>query len=170
MRQEFYLFSVWLHLIAAMVWIGGTIFLAAVLVPAIRRPEVGTMASLLIRLTAYRFRWIAWLCFAVFLLTGIFNLLYRGIGWQALAQLDFWSSSFGAVLAIKLSLVLGIVAISAVHDFFIGPRTLAAWQADAHGPETMRLRRKAVQFGRLNLILGLVASILGVMLVRGVPW
>lgn len=155
---------------AAAVWIGGTIFLAAVLVPAIRRPEVGNMASLLIRVTAYRFRWIGWLCFVVFVLTGVLNLFYRGIGWQTVAQVEFWSSSFGAVLAVKLSLVLGIVAISAVHDFFIGPRAMVAWQADPQGIETLRLRRKAVQFGRLNLILGLVASILGVMLVRGLPW
>ena len=162
--------SVWLHIMAAAVWIGGSIFLAAVLIPASRRPELGTMGSLLIRVTAYRFRWIGWLCFAVFLLTGVFNLFYRGMLSKSLLLLDFWCSSFGAVLAMKLFLVLVIIVISAVHDFFIGPRAITEWRVDPHGPETVRLRRKSVQLGRLNLILGLVASILGVMLVRGVPW
>jgi copper resistance protein D len=165
-----YLFSVWLHIMAAVVWIGGTIFLAAVLVPAVRRAQVGAMASLLISLTAYRFRWIGWLCFVIFFLTGIFNLYYRGIGWQMLALWNSWHSSVDAVLAVKLILVLGIVLISAVHDFVIGPRAMVAWQADPLGPETLRLRLQASRLGRLNLIMGLVVSILGVMLVRGLPW
>ena len=162
--------SVWLHIMAAAVWIGGSIFLAAVLIPAIRRPELGSMAALLIRVTAYRFRWIGWICFAVFFVTGLFNLSHRGLLSPALLRLDFWLGSFGAVLAIKLSMFLGIVAISVVHDFFIGPRATVAWQADPQGSETVRLRRKSVQLGRLNLILGLLVSILGVMLARGVSW
>ena len=47
-----YLLSVWLHIMAAIVWVGGTIFLVVVLVPAIRRPEFGGIASALIRFTA----------------------------------------------------------------------------------------------------------------------
>jgi putative copper resistance protein D len=44
-----YLLSVWLHIMAAVVWIGGTIFLVIVLVPAIRRLEFRDIASVLIR-------------------------------------------------------------------------------------------------------------------------
>jgi putative copper export protein len=47
-----YLLSVWLHIMAAVVWVGGTIFLVIVLVPAIRRPEFGGFAVALIRFTA----------------------------------------------------------------------------------------------------------------------
>jgi uncharacterized membrane protein len=165
-----YLFSVWLHIMAAVVWIGGTIFLAAVLVPAIRRPEIGAIASLLIRVTAYRFRWIGWVCFAVFFLTGAFNLSYRGIGFEELAFSDLWLSPFGLTLGIKLVLVTMTVALSVLHDFVIGPQATESWERDPDSPQTRRLRHQAVQLARINLLLAVLIAFLGVMLVRGQPW
>ncbi len=164
-----YLLSVWLHIMAAIVWVGGTIFLVVVLVPAIRRPEFAGIASALIRFTALRFRWVGWVCFGIFVLTGIVNLVARGIGLQELQDAIFWQGSFGRTLAIKLILVAAILLISAFHDFFLGPRATAAWEADPASAETLRLRRQAVQLGRLNLLLALVVIVLGVMLVRGAP-
>jgi uncharacterized membrane protein len=96
-----YVISVWLHIMAAVVWIGGTIFLVIVLVPAIRRPEFRGIAS-----AALRFRWVGWVCFCVFALTGIVNLAARGIGWQELQDATFWQGSFGQTLAIKLRTTL----------------------------------------------------------------
>ena len=164
-----YLLSVWLHIMAAIVWVGGTIFLVVVLVPAIRRPEFGGIASALIRFTALRFRWVGWVCFCIFVLTGVVNLLARGIGLRELRETIFWQGSFGRTLAIKLILVAAILLISAFHDFFLGPRAAAAWEADPASAETLRLRRQAVQLGRLNLLLALLVIMLGVMLVRGAP-
>ena len=91
---------------AAVVWVGGTIFLVIVLVPAIRRPEFRGIASGLIRFTALRFRRVGWVCFCVFALTGIVNLAARGIGWQELRDATFWQRSFGSTLAIKLRTTL----------------------------------------------------------------
>jgi uncharacterized membrane protein len=155
---------------AAIAWVGGTIFLVIVLVPAIRRPEFGGIASALIRFTALRFRWVGWVCFGVFIFTGIVNLAGRGIGWQELRDATFWQGSFGSTLAIKLMLVAAILLISAFHDFYLGPRAAAAWETDAASAETLRLRRQAAQLGRLNLLLALAAILLGIMLVRGAPW
>jgi len=164
-----YLLSVWLHIMAAIVWVGGTIFLVVVLVPAIRRPEFAGIASALIRLTALRFRWVGWVCFCLFVLTGVVNLVARGIGLRELRDTIFWQGAFGRTLAIKLILVTAILLISAFHDFFLGPRAAAAWEAEPASAETLRLRRQAVQLGRLNLLLALVVIVLGVMLVRGAP-
>jgi copper resistance protein D len=165
-----YLVSVWLHIMAAVVWVGGTLFLVIVLVPAIRRPEFGAIASALIRFTALRFRWVGWVCFCIFALTGVVNLAARGIGLQELRGALFWQGSFGRTLAIKLMLVAAILLISAFHDFFLGPRASAAWEADPVSVETLRFRRRAVHLGRLNLLLSLAAIVLGIMLVRGAPW
>lgn len=164
-----YLLSVWLHIMAAIVWVGGTVFFVVVLVPAIRRPEFGGIASALIRFTALRFRWVGWVCFGIFVVTGVVNLMARGIGLRELRETIFWQGSFGRTLAIKLILVAAILLISAFHDFFLGPRAAAAWEADPASAETLRLRRQAVQLGRLNLLLALLVIMLGVMLVRGAP-
>jgi uncharacterized membrane protein len=164
-----YLISVFLHIMAAVIWVGGTIFLALVLVPAIRRPEFSGVAATLIRWSGLRFRWVGWVCFGIFIITGILNLFFRGIGWQELQSGQFWQGSFGRTLAVKLSLMAAILAISGLHDFFVGPRGTAAWQKNPASAETLRLRRQAVRLGRLNLILALAAIALGIMLVRGVP-
>lgn len=168
--HSLYLFSVWLHILAAVVWVGGTIFISIALVPAIRRPEFRASGVALIRFTAHRFRWAAWLCFAIFVLTGIFNLLYRGMSFDLMGQASFWRGPFGSTLAIKLSIVAILIAISALHDFYVGPRAAAAWEQAPSAPETLGLRKLAVQCARVNLLLAILAIGLGVMLVRGAPW
>lgn len=165
-----YLLSVWLHIMAAVVWIGGTIFLVSALVPAIRQPEFASAAPALIRWTGVRFRRVGWICFVILIITGTLNLLSRGIGWQELSSTEFWQSSFGALLAFKLSTVGAIILISALHDFSVGPRAIAAWHADSGSVQTLSLRRQAIRLGRVNLLCALIATVLGVFLVRGFPW
>ena len=165
-----YLLSVWLHIMAAVVWVGGTIFLVIVLVPAIRRPEFSGIASALIRFTALRFRWVGWVCFCILMITGVLNLIARGVGFEELREAAFWQGSFGRTLAIKLIFFVAILSISAFHDFYLGPRAAAAWEERRDSPDTLRLRRQAVQLGWLNLLLALAVILLGIMLVRGGPW
>lgn len=166
----FYLTSVWLHILAAAVWIGGMVFLVVVLVPVTRRPEYRGVAASLIHWTGLRFRWIGWLCLALLLLTGALNLAQRGFGWADLWSGQLWEGLFGGILAIKLVLLGVIFLFSALHDFVIGPRATALWQANPVSRDAMRLRRQAIWIGRLNLLLALIAVALGVMLVRGFPW
>jgi hypothetical protein len=73
-------------------------------------------------------------------------------------------------LALKLLAFAVILALSAVHDFIIGPRAAAAWESGPKSASSGRLRRQAVRIARLNLLLGLTAIVLETMLVRGVPW
>jgi copper resistance protein D len=166
----FYLASVWLHIMAAVIWVGGTLFLVLVLIPAIRQPEFTAMGARMIRWTARRFRWVGWLSFVVFILTGAGNLAFRGVTWNDLTSGIFWRGSFGSVLMLKLAAFALILALSSVHDFSIGPRANAAWESDPKSTLSARLRRQAVRMARLNLLLALVAIFLGIMLVRGAPW
>jgi hypothetical protein len=69
---------------------------------------------------------VGWICFCVFIFTGIVNLAARGIGGQELRDATFWQGSFGSTLAIKLMLVAAILLISLFHDFSLGPRAAAA--------------------------------------------
>lgn len=165
-----YLTSVWLHIMAAMIWVGGTLFMALVLIPAIRQPEFSAVAARMVRWTAHRFRWLGWLCFLVFIITGSINLAFRGVTWNDLSSAIFWRGSFGTVLMLKLLAFAVILALSAVHDFSIGPRAAAVWEKDPQSAASGRLRRQAVRFARVNLLLALIAIILGTMLVRGAPW
>jgi uncharacterized membrane protein len=167
--RAFYLLSVWLHIVAAVVWIGGMSFLALILAPVIRRSEYRGIIADLIHSTGVRFRWVGWICLILLVASGTFNLAYRGFDWTDLWSGRVFQGPFGLVLGIKLMLVAMVLLISALHDFLIGPRATALWQTNPASPETMRLRRQAGWIGRLNLLLALVVVALGVLLVRGLP-
>ncbi|RMF86998.1 MAG: DUF4149 domain-containing protein [Nitrospinota bacterium] len=169
--RALYLLSVWLHILAVTVWLGGMVFLTLVLVPLTRQPEYREMATPLISWTGRRFRWIGWICLGLILLTGVFNLASRGVGWEVLGNVQFWRGPFGHALGIKLFLVLVILVLSIAHDFFIGPRATALGKEKSPAdPEVERVRRQASWIGRLNLVLALIIIALGVVLVRGAPW
>ena len=164
-----YLISVWLHVLAAAIWVGGMIFVALVVVPVIRRKELEGAGARLIHLTGVRFRWVGWACFVFLLFTGLFNVFVRGFVSSDLFAAQFWAGPFGKLLAVKLIVFSLILASSALHDFVVGPRAVALWQERPSSAEALRLRRQATHFGRLNLLLALLVVALCVMLVRGIP-
>ena len=166
-----YVLSVWVHILAAATWIGGSLFLVFVLVPAALVPEWRDRGSALIHRVAGRFVWVGWICFAVLIATGLFNLFVRGgSSWEYLGRREFWSSSFGKMLAGKLVLVGVILMMSAIHSFVLGPLAKKAFGEDPALFRTGRLRLMLRWEGRLSLLLGLIVVGLGVTLVRGWPW
>lgn len=143
------------------------VFLAAVVVPILRRPEHRTLMIPLISQTGKRFRWIGWLCLGMLLVTGLFNLISHGFGWEQVWSRQLFASGFGRTLGAKLFLVVVVLILSVVHDFFIGPRATMVGQRAPGSAEVLRLRRQASWIGRVNLLLALVIVTLGVMLARG---
>ncbi len=91
-----------LHVLAATIWVGGQIALAAV-VPVVRR-VAGPDA---LRAVAQRFQQVAWPAFVVLVATGVWNLLAVHAGDQ--------SSSYLTTLFVKLLLVGVSGATAAVH-------------------------------------------------------
>ena len=65
----------------------------------------------------------------------------------------FWRTPFGMALAVKLAMVASMVALSAYHDFVLGP---AASRATPGSNEALSLRRKAMMTARVSALLGLV--------------
>ena len=164
-----YLVSVWIHILAAMVWIGGMAFLVLVVVPWLRSGKRAEAAAFL-RETGERFRNVGWTCFVVLLLTGSFNLWVRGVRLSDFARPEWLQSSFGKTILVKLGVFVLVLVVSLAHDFVVGPRATRAIAADPHSTEARRQRRHASVLGRFNVLLALVLVALGVMLVRGVPW
>ena len=87
-----------LHVLAATVWVGGQLVLAA-LVPALRRFGTDVLGA-----AARRFNQIAWAAFAVLVVTGI---------WNVAAVSGTMSSSYRTTLIVKLA----AVAVSGVAAF-----------------------------------------------------
>ena len=165
--QILYLVSVWLHIIASIIWVGGMFFLILVLVPVLRRPEFESVFSKLFLKIGRRFRTVGWISLFLLVLTGIINLAFRGYGLSDFLSGRIFAGSFGHVLLQKLILVVLILLISVTHDFWIGPRATALIRREPMSPESRKYRRMAVWLGRLNFILAILVVALAVLLVRG---
>ena len=168
--RAWYIASVVVHILAAMTWIGGMIFLVLVLVPALRTLPSREMAVELVASSGRRFRTIGWISLGALVATGCSNLYCRGIGWSQLRLASFWDTPFGQTLALKLTLVGVILLTSLLHDFRVGPRASQAMRDSPGSPTAVRQRLLAAWMGRVNLLLSIIVLVLGVMLVRGRPW
>ena len=102
-----------LHVLAATVWVGGQITLAA-LVPALRGTAEGVT-----KVAARAFNRIAWPAFAVLVVTGIWNVM----------AMDDDSASFQRTLMLKYALVLASGVTAYIHQKATTPRMMAIFGA-----------------------------------------
>jgi putative copper export protein len=89
-----------LHVLAATVWVGGQLTLAA-LVPALR----GLSANVP-KVAARRFNQVAWPAFAVLVATGVWNML---------AEADRTGGAYRTTLIVKIALVAASGVTAFVH-------------------------------------------------------
>jgi hypothetical protein len=138
------LLLVWVHVTAAAVWVGGTLQAGHLLAPALARGEGAALGLLL------RWRAVSWGALAVLALTGIEQL--RRVGLESR-----W-------LALKILLVLGLLAVAAHRDFALLPRARRAIEAGgAPGPALRAVR----WFDRGLALLALAVLLLAVGVARG---
>jgi putative copper resistance protein D len=152
---------VWLHLLAAIGWIGGMLFLSVVLVPVLKREPYASQRAVLIRTTALRFRAVVWGAITVLLITGPLLLHERGI---PITDPSGWPR----VLMTKLGLVTILLFLTLAHDFILGPRVGQIMQL----PNERRTRFDQALvlwspwIARLSLILALAVLLAAVILAR----
>ena len=135
----------WIHVLAAVTWIGGMLFIALVLVPVTRRLEDPALRTRLVHEAGVRFRTVGWIALGFLVLTGLGNL------WLFPAFL--WSPRFHA----KLGLVLVALTLAVIHDFVLGPR------AGRPGADPA-LRVRASWVARVNVLVVLAVVALGLAL------
>jgi putative copper export protein len=167
--QALYILSVWVHIVAAAVWVGSMAFFAIVVAPVIRStpPEV---VGPIVRKLGTRFRVLGWVSLAVLVVTGITNLLVRGIGFAQLIDGAFWATPLGRALAPKLVTVAAVVGATLGHDLLFTARTVDRLGVDPSAPDVARRRRIGTWLGRSTLLLSLLVLLFAVVMVRGAPW
>ena len=159
--------SMWMHLLAAITWIGGLLFITMVIVPTLRMPEMRANALVLLRVTGRKFQRIAYASLVTLVATGTTNLFFKAGSWDAVGSL--LPTAYGHLLTAKVGLVLVVIALALYHDFVVGPAATRAMEADPRGATAMSLRKRASWLGRINTLLSLVIMTLALLLVRGVP-
>ncbi len=159
-----YLLSVTVHVLAALLWLGGMFFLGVVGAPVLRGVEPSALRAELFRAIGERARLWGWISIGILVLTGLLNLHFRGmLSGDVWGSAAFWASPPGHALAWKLGAVAVMLVLSAVHDFVLGPR--AGRAADA--TERARSRRQAALLARGNAVVGVLLVCWAVRLARG---
>ena len=131
----------WVHVIAACVWIGGQATVA-LLIPLLRGQ--GALA----RLAGQRYQMVAWPAYAILVITGLANVSNAGLRWSTLLD-----SPPGRTLAVKLGLVAVSGLAAGVHAFLQAPR------------RTDRVAGRPVAsaaLGSLSLLTAVLAALYGV--------
>ena len=141
-----------LHVLAACVWVGGTVVLVFIAVPYARTLTGDTRAEAM-RALGRGWRVFGWGAMAVAVATGVQLAAEDG-------AFDDASSDFDAVLVGKLLAVALLIAGAVLHDFVLGPRL--ARQIREGKEQT--LRRPLVLVGWVTLTLTLAVPVLGVVL------
>jgi copper resistance protein D len=159
-----YYLNVTLHVLAAMVWLGGMFFLAMVGAPVLRAVEPPELRAHLFNRIGVESRNAGWVAIGVLVVTGLDNLHFRGLlRWDVLGTASFWGTHYGHALAWKLAAVLVMIVISALHDFFFGPRAFDK----AGTAAAARWRRWSAWLARANVVVGVVLVYFAVRLARG---
>jgi uncharacterized membrane protein len=141
-----------LHVLAASVWVGGSIILVFVVIPYARTLPGETRAQAL-REVGRGWRLLGWSAMAVAVFTGIQLAVADG-------AFDDAGRDFDTVLAVKIGLVGLLIAGAVTHDFFLGPRL--ARQIREGKPQT--IRGPLILVGWVTLVLTVAVPVLGAVL------
>ncbi len=146
--------SLFLHVISAIFWIGGMLFLSLIIVPFLLALKSPQERSAVYRKIGPKYRTLAWIAIIILLITGPLNLYLLGINPSIIFTPAFLATAYGKALLVKLILVFTLVLSSLLHDFWVGPK---ARNSDKY-------RTYAKIFGRTNLILAILIVLFAVFI------
>jgi uncharacterized membrane protein len=155
------------HTLAVVVYLGGTVFLGTVLIPAVRRRGAEAEGLRIVAGAIRIFHPVSLASLGVLVLTGAGALtpLKETLGPEYVPRL------FG-VLALKLLLVFVLILVSSYQFFALGPRLLRALPADGEkvggdaSLEGMQLMRRLQWWSLLAIALGAAIVYLGLRMGR----
>jgi putative copper export protein len=143
------------HLLSATVWVGGTVALVFVGVPAIRTLE-GEARATALRALGRRWRPLGWSAMGIAILSGLWLTHLHG-GFDS----DATSTDFDRTLIVKSALVVLLCAGALFHDYVLGPRL--AREMRAADPQAPATRRRLVLVGWFTFTLTILVPVLGVL-------
>jgi uncharacterized membrane protein len=160
MSEEFFDGIVrWLHVTAAIVFIGPQVFLAFIAMPAMRTIEDARVRQAAVRRMTMGFGILGFAALAVLVATGIWQY-YEFEQW---IKSDVYPRYFFLIQA-KLLLVTLVIALTVVHGMFFGRRLQRLQETGAPEDEILRVRRWSMVASMLNLAASLFIVLLATLM------
>ena len=155
----------WVHLLAASIWVGGSIFLGIVLVPVLKShtKTLEEMVALMVKI-GRRFNKITIPAFAALISSGIYNS--RAFFGEPGAVLD---TTYGLILLIKVILVIGTIVAYIVHIRLLDAdmeRKILSGQGGNIYVQSVRI--KIIILGEVIVVLSVAILLLAALLDSGI--
>jgi copper resistance protein D len=144
---------VWLHLVAASIWVGGSVFIGVILSPILNliTRTVEERIIILIKI-GRRFSYIAIPSFGVLVLTGIYNSKAFLFDPSTLYQ-----TNYGVILLVKISLVIATLIAYIIHIRIINSETeTRIVTGNASKTFVQSIRFRIIFLGRTMVILSIM--------------
>lgn len=151
-----------IHILAAILFIGPQIFLVAAGIPAARTVQDLKARAAAVRMMTGRFGWIGGGSLVVLLITGLINYAHANDD----GELDF--KRYFVTLQIKLTLVAIVVIGTLLHGWVFGRRLQDLQDAGAGEAEIAAARRWSGLMSMLTLVASVAIVFLAAML--GSDW
>ncbi len=149
----------WIHLLSAVLLVGGSFFMWLVVLPASRRiSEDEAERMRMVEKIARRFGSITTVTLAVLVLTGIYNA-----SWYLPSANALFDTATGNVLLAKVVLVAALVFLVYVHGFYFG-RKIVRLAREGMSEELEAVRKLSRVVSAVNLVLMVSILVLAVFL------
>ena len=155
----------WIHLIAAAIWVGGSLFIGIVFSPLLKTmtDSVEERMQIMI-LVGRRFNKVAVPSLIILMITGLYTS-HALIGKPELLV----STSYGTFLIIKIFLVIALIVVYAVHVRVIRKDIEEKIMSNQMPePEIQKLRKKIIILGEITVVLSIAILFFASLLDAGV--
>jgi len=159
----------WLHLLGAVIWVGGLVCLVLVVGPALKR---ATSVREYLRLGLSfesRFRAVMWPAVGVVLFTGLFNVI--NILYATSLSGGRMPPLLARLLGLKIGLVVVMIILQAIDQLVVRPKRLEGLKSLPPGAtflptRLLKWQRVSQRIGVVILVLAVAVVGLGVSLTR----
>jgi putative copper resistance protein D len=155
----------WVHLLGASIWVGGSIFLGIVLVPVLKShtKTLEEMVALMVKI-GRRFNKITVPAFVALIATGIYNS--RAFFVEPSTVLD---TTYGIILLTKIILVIGTIVAYVVHIRLLNADMERKIMSGQGGNIYVQsVRTKIIILGEVIVVLSVAILLLAALLDSGI--
>jgi putative copper resistance protein D len=155
----------WIHLVSAAVWVGGSLFIGAVLAPILKKMSMTLEERIQMMVkVGRRFNKIAVPSLIILVATGLYNSL------SVLSNPDLlFTTSYGSFLFIKILLVITLIIVFAVHVRIIRKEVEdKIVSKEMTESQIQKLRKKIIILGEIIVILSVAILFFAALLDSGV--
>ena len=155
----------WIHLVSAAVWVGGSLFIGAVLTPILKKMPISLEERIQIMIKVGRqFNKIAVPSLIILIATGLYNSSF------VLSNPDLlFSTSYGSFLFIKIILVIALIIAFVAHIRIIRKEIEdKIMSKEMTEIQIQKLRKKMIILGEIIVIISVAILFFAALLDAGV--